>query len=77
MVVRVRLVVVDRNGRMVLVPEPDLVVEHGTVGHRTLAQAVGVMVMKLVLEVADLVGVVYHPNRPTQHHYPQAADLQA
>lgn len=77
MVARMRLVVVDRNVQMGLVPELGLVVGHGTVVLRILDQAVGVLVMLRVLEVADLVGVVYRRNRPSPHRSPQAVDLRA
>jgi hypothetical protein len=77
MVVRVQLVVVDRNVRMRLVPEPEPVVGHGKVDHRTLGQAVDVMVALMVSEVADLVEAVYRRNRPTPHHFLLEVDLQA
>ena len=74
MVVMARLVVVDRNVRMV--PVLDLVVGHGTVAHIP-AQAVDVLVMLMVLAVVDLVGVVYRRSRPSPHRSPQAVNLQA
>jgi hypothetical protein len=79
MVARVRLVVVDRNVRMGLGlgPDLDLVVGHGTVVLRTLGQAVGVMAVMMVLEVADLVEVVYRRNRPSPHRFLLEVDLQA
>ena len=76
MAVKLWLVVVDSNGRMVLVPEPDLVVGHGTVAHIP-AQAVDVMVILMVLAVVDLEGVVYRRNRPSPHRSPQEVDLRA
>jgi hypothetical protein len=75
MVGLVRLVVVDRNGRMVLVP--DLVVEHGKVALRILGRAVDVWVMWKALEEADLAGVVCRQNRPSLHRSPQAVDQRA
>jgi hypothetical protein len=77
MVVRVPLVVVDRNARMVLVLELDLVFGRGMVVRRILAQAVGVMVMMMVLAVVDLVVMVYRRNRLTHRHSPQAVNLRA
>jgi hypothetical protein len=78
MVVKVvQLVVVDRNVRMVLVPEPELVVGHGKVDPRILGRAVDVLVMWKALEEADLVGVVYRRNRPNPHRSPQAVDQRA
>ena len=78
MVVKVvQLVVVDRNAQMVLVPELDLVVGHGTVDPHTQDLVVDVMVMLMVLAVADLVGVVCRRNRPNPHRSPQAVDQRA
>jgi len=79
MVVKFRLVVVGRNVQMVLALELDLdlVVWHGKVGLRILTQEVDILVILMVLEVADLVGVVYRRNRPSPHHSPQAVDLRA
>jgi hypothetical protein len=78
MVVKVvQLMVVDRSGRMVLVPELGLVVGHEKVDHRTLGQAVDVLVMWKVLEEADLGGVVYRRNRPTPHRFLLEVDLRA
>jgi len=77
MVARLRLVVVDRNGRMGLVLELGLVVGHGMVDPRIQRQAADVMVMWKVLEEADLVGVVYRLNRLSPRHSPQAVDLRA
>jgi len=76
MVAMARRVAVDRNGRMGLVPALDLVVGHGTVA-RIPAQTADVMVKLMVLEVADLVGVVYRRNRPSPHRSPQEVDLRA
>jgi hypothetical protein len=78
MVVKVvQLGVVDRNARMGLVPELGLVVGHGKVDHRTLGQAVDVLVMWKALEVADLAGVVYRRNRPNPHRFLLEVDLRA
>jgi hypothetical protein len=78
MVVKVvQLVMVGRNVQMGLGLGLDLVVWHGTVVLRTLGQAVGVLVMLMVLEEGDLVGVVYRRNRPSPHRSPQAVDLRA
>lgn len=77
MVVKLWLVVVDRNGRMGLVPELDLVVGHGMVDPHTQDPAVDVTVMLMGLEEADLVGVVYRLNRPSPHRSPREVDLRA
>jgi hypothetical protein len=77
MVARLRLVVVDRNAQMGLVPELDLVVGRGKVVLRILAQAVDVMVTLMVLEVVDLVEVEYHRNRPSPHRFLRGVDLRA
>ena len=79
MVVKLRLVVVDRNVQMALAPVQvlDLVVWPGKVDLRILVQEVDMSVILMVLEVADLVGVVYRRNRPSPHHSPQAVDLRA
>jgi hypothetical protein len=77
MVARVRLVVVDRNVRMGLGLGPDLVVERGTGDPHTQDLVVDVSVMLMVLEVADLVEVVYRRNRPSPHRSPQAVDQRA
>jgi len=79
MVVKLRLVVVDRNVQMALAPVQvlDLVVWPGKVDLRILVQEVDMSVILMVLEVADLVEVVYRRNRPSLHHSPQAVDLPA
>jgi len=77
MVVKLRLVVVGRNGRMVPVRVLDLVVWHGKVDLRSLSQAVDMLVILMVLGEADLVGVVYRRNRPSPHHSPQEVALRA
>lgn len=79
MVAKLWLVVVGRNVQMALVPVPvlDLVVWHGKVDLRILTQAVDMLVILMVLEVADLVEVVYRRNRPSPHHSPQEVALRA